>query len=567
MLVVMVLGLAVIGVKLVSLQGSSRAYFDKLSRDQMLRTTTLAADRGRIMDRNGADLAMSVSRPDVFVDPSLIVKPIQTARALSPLLGLPATAIEAKLVTEHSQYELLRRHVTPQVAKAVTRMKNPGLGLHDSKLRVAPNGNLAAPIIGFVNGSGVGGGGIEHKYDGVLAGKPGRLDAERDPSGREIPATERKLVPAVGGRDLVLTIDRDLQYQVEQQLTAEVAAVHAKGGMAAIADVRSGDLLAAAVVDGEAGTTPAHPAGPTEANRLFTTPFEPGSTNKVITIASALEQRVIDENTRFSVPAQTTVGGSVFADDEPHGTANWTVHEILAQSSNVGTIKIAQLLGREQLDRAIRNFGLNVPSAIAFPGESYGLLQSPGQGDPSIMGSLPIGYGVSATAIQTLGVYMTLANGGMTRPLRLVDSTIDEHGVRHRLGTMPARRVVSTQTAAIMNQLMRGVVTSGTGVKAAIPGYTVAGKTGTVRKQPYAEKRYMASFAGFAPAEAPRFAAIVVLDEPQTKIYGGAVSAPVFSQIMQDALRLEHVPPTVAIDSPAAGASRAGAGTVSASAP
>jgi cell division protein FtsI (penicillin-binding protein 3) len=190
-----------------------------------------------------------------------------------------------------------------------------------------------------------------------------------------------------------------------------------------------------------------------------------------------------------------------------------------------------------------------VRTAVAFPGESYGTLQAPDQGDPTIMGSLPIGYGVNATAAQTLGVYMTIANGGVTRPLRLVDGTIDANGVRHRAGSMPPRRVISARTALILNDLMRGVVTVGTGKNAQIDGYTVAGKTGTARKQPYAEHRYMASFAGFAPAEAPRFAAVVVLDEPQTQIYGGAVAAPVFSQIMQATLRQEHVPPTQPIDS------------------
>jgi len=549
MLIAMVVALGVIGVKLFTLQGSASARYSKLSREQLLRTTKLEPTRGAIVDRDGADLALSVPRPTVFVDPTAVVRPNATAPKLAAILGLPLARVQEAFATPRTRYVVLARQVSPRVERAVKALDNPGVALQSGTKREMPNGTLAGPVIGFVNAEGVGGGGIEHGYQRVLAGKPGRLDAERDPSGREIPATERNLKPAVAGSDVVLTLDRGLQYQVEQQLTAEVASVKAKGGMALIADVRSGDILAAAVVDGADGRGPARPAAPTESNRLFTTPFEPGSTNKVITIASALETRAITPDTAFSVPATIDVGGAQFADDEWHPRATWTVRDILPHSSNVGTIEIAKKIGQSRLERSLREFGLGVRTNVDFPGESYGALQAPDQGDPTIMGSLPIGYGVNVTAAQTLGVYMTIANGGVTRPLRLVDGTIDANGDRHRSRAMPARRVISAKTALILNDLMRGVVTRGTGEAAQIPGYTVAGKTGTARKQPYEQHRYMASFAGFAPAEAPRFAAVVVLDEPQTQIYGGAVAAPVFSQIMQATLRQEHVPPTVAIPS------------------
>jgi cell division protein FtsI (penicillin-binding protein 3) len=474
------------------------------------------------------------------------------------------------LTRPRTKYVVVQRQVAPEIEAAIRRLDNPGVALQPGWQRVMPNRDLAGPVIGFVNGRGRGGGGIEYGYNRTLTGRAGRLDAERDPSGREIPATERRLRPAVAGSDLVLTLDRGLQYQVEQQLTAEVTAVQAKGGMAIIADVHSGDILAAAVIDGATPTTPAHPAGPTEANRLFTTPYEPGSTNKVITIASALQNHTITSTQRFDVPAHTTIGGAPFDDDEWHPESSWSIRQILPASSNVGTIKIAATLGQSRLERSLREFGLGVRTAVAFPGESFGTLQAPEQGDPTIMGSLPIGYGVNVTAAQVLGVYMTIANGGVTRPLRLVDGTIDAAGVRHRASVMPPRRVISTGTANILNDLMRDVVSKGTGIEAKINGYTVAGKTGTARKQPYAEHRYMASFAGFAPAESPRFAAVVVLDEPTTNFYGGAVAAPVFSKIMQAALRQERVPPTVAIDPPtdsSSGPSRPATGKVSASVP
>jgi cell division protein FtsI (penicillin-binding protein 3) len=570
MLVVMVIALVVIAGKLVSLQGSSRARYDRMSREQLVRTTRLEPTRGAILDRNGGELALSVPRPTVFVDPVAVTRPAATAERLAAILRRPVAAMQDALADE-SRYVVLARQVDARVEAAVEKLDNPGVALEAGTERVMPNRDLAGPVIGFVNGKGTGGGGIEHRYQRTLAGRAGRLDAERDPSGREIPATERKIVPAVAGSDVVLTLDRGLQYQVEQQLTKEVASVKAAGGMALIADVESGDILAAAVVDGADADGPARPAAATERNRLFTDPYEPGSTNKVITIASALESHAIDADTRFDVPARIIVGGQPFDDDEWHPEESWTIREILPDSSNVGTIKVAALIGQSRLERSLREFGLGVRTAVAFPGESYGTLQAPGQGDTTIMGSLPIGYGVNATAAQTLGVYLTIANGGVTRPLRLVDGTIDAKGVRHRAGTMPSRRVISAGTASILNELMRDVVRRGTGVNAAIPGYTVAGKTGTARKQPYEKGRVMASFAGFAPAESPRFAAVVVLDEPKTKIYGGAVAAPVFSQIMQAALRQEHVPPTVSItpseDSASTDPSRRATGNVSASVP
>jgi cell division protein FtsI (penicillin-binding protein 3) len=548
MLIVMLVGLVVIAGKLVTLQGSDRAHYAQLSRHQLLRTTKLEPTRGSIVDRNGADLALSVPRPTVFVDPSAVVEPHRTAVRLAAILGQRVATLDTTLTRTDTRYVVIRKEATPKVEAAIRALDNPGVALQPGWQRVMPNGPLAGPVIGFVNGKGSGGGGVEYGYQKTLAGRAGRLDAERDPSGREIPATERKLTPAVAGSDLVLTLDRGLQYQVEQQLTSEVSATQAKGGMALIADVHSGDILAAAVIDGATATVPAHPAAASESNRLFTTPYEPGSTNKVITIASALENHTITPDQHFDVPARIKIGGAEFDDDEWHREASWSVRQILPASSNVGTIRIAATLGQSRLERSLREFGLGTPTPVAFPGESYGTLQAPDQGDPTIMGSLPIGYGVNATAAQTLGVYMTIANGGMTRPLRLVDGTIDADGVRHRAGTMPRRRIISTSTATILNDLMRDVVTKGTGEAAAIPGYTVAGKTGTARKQPYAEHKYMASFAGFAPAESPRFAAVVVLDEPKTQIYGGAVAAPVFSKIMQAALRQEHVPPTRAIE-------------------
>ncbi|MEP6624236.1 MAG: penicillin-binding transpeptidase domain-containing protein, partial [Acidimicrobiia bacterium] len=351
--------------------------------------------------------------------------------------------------------------------------------------------------------------------------------------------------------------------------TSEVERSKADAGMAAMVDVKTGNVVMMVNIDGRKGSVPAHPATTDERNRVLTDVYEPGSTTKVITAAGALESGAITVDTPFSVPSSITIGGKVFPDDEAHGRNTWTVREILAKSSNVGAIEIAAKIGRGKLDRTMREFGFGARTAIQFPYESAGLLHGPDTIDPSIMGSMPIGYGISTTAMQTLGVFSTVAAGGVSHPARLVDATIDADGNRHRYGTPKPHRVISSQTAATLNDLLRGVVSEGTGVKAAVPGYTVAGKTGTSRKAPYTiPYKYMASFAGFAPAEAPRFAAVVVLDNPRAngQVHGGAVAAPVFSKVMQYALHLFHVQPTASIGADAGRSGQvdgSGGGTVS----
>ena len=552
MLVIMVVALAAITAKLVDIQVVSRDRFQSLAREQTIASVALPATRGSIFDRAGRDLAISVPRPTIYADPSQLQSPKlrqRVAEKLAPLLNIATGDLVVKLTApKQRHYATVAQQVSARLGRRVARLGLPGIGVVADSKRMMPAGSLAAPVIGKAGTWNNGVSGIEIQYDDILQGSAGSLAYERDPSGREIPAADRREVAAKRGTDLVLTVDASLQYLVEQQLTAEVQKVKARGGMAAIVDVRTGDVLAMANVVGPTDVVPAHPAPPGSPNRLVTDAYEPGSTAKVATIASALETGKINLDTRFSVPASIAVGGKQFPDDEVHGTADWTAREILAQSSNVGTIKIADVAGRIQLDRMMRQFGFGARTALRFPNEQFGAMQPPTTNDPSIMGSMPIGYGISTTAMQTLGVFTTVANGGMSRPARLVAATIDANGVRHEASasrTSPPRRVISPKTAADLNELLRGVVATGTGVKAAIPGYTVAGKTGTARKPPYLPPYlHVASFGGFAPAESPRLAAVVVLDEPKGDVHGGAVAAPVFSTIMQAALRLLHVAPT-----------------------
>lgn len=567
----MLVALAALTARLVDLQAVGGDKYDTLARDQLIHPITLSATRGSIFDRNGHELALSVPRPTIFADGGLIRDPAKTAAAIGPLLGLSVPELTADLDRPSVHFMYLARRISPAVAKQVAELGLPGIAQVTESQRVYPAGSLAAPVLGFVGSENQGLGGLEEKYTGALAGTPGSLEAERDPTGREIPATERRVVPAERGNDLVLTLDQSLQYVAEQRLTEEVNAVGAKAGMAVIVDVHSGDVLAMVNVNGAVGSTPAHPATARDRNRPLTDIYEPGSTAKVITASSALEAGVITTDTQFSVASSVEVGGKAFNDDEEHDVMNWTVLDILTHSSNVGAIAIADRVERAPLDRAMRSFGFGARTPIRFPGEASGVLQAPSNYDPAIMGSMPIGYGIATTAMQTLDVFTTVAAGGVNRPPRLVSALIDADGRRTPTPAPARRRVISQATAASMRDILANVVTSGTGKRAAIDGYSVAGKTGTSRKPPYEPPyHYMASFAGFAPAESPRFAAVVVLDDPQSATHGGEVAAPVFSAIMQYALHLYHVPttepaPTAATQSTSAG--RGPTGNVSAPAP
>jgi len=335
-----------------------------------------------------------------------------------------------------------------------------------------------------------------------------------------------------------------LQWQAEQSLVDKVAATGAKGGMAAVVDVTTGEVLALASVDGATPTAPARPSAAGEINRPLMELFEPGSTNKLITLSTAIEAGVVGPDTMINVPAQLRVSDAVFTDVDHHGDVQMSVSDILRQSSNIGTIEIAQHLSKQRLADALRSFGLGSRTAVDFPGQASGLLLDPSKYYDTGLASTAIGYGVAVTGMQMLDAYATIANGGVTRPPRLLEATIDAQGKRHLALQARGRRVVSSRTAVEMTKMLTGVVSDGTGACAAIPGYIVAGKTGTSRKAINGGYSHgtMASFIGFAPAQHPRLAAIVVIDEP-TSQYGGAAAAPVFANVMQFALSRSDVAP------------------------
>ncbi len=544
MLVVVVLAFALIGVRLFDLQARDRSHLTSLGLGQRIRTVAIPAERGNIFDRTGKMLAVSVPQTTIVADPRVIKDPIAYAAKLAPIVQVDQAELAERLSNHKSAFAYVARKVNDQVAADVRKLDLVGISYQDESRRFYPVGTVAAPVVGFVGTDNNGLGGMEYHFDELLTGAPGSVQVERDPQGNDIPGGERQVTPAKRGQDLVLTIDSSLQWNTEQALLQGVVAMNAKGGTAVIVDVQTGDVLAMATVDGASETAPAHAAEATENNKPVTDVYEPGSTNKVITMSGAIQEGVVTPETTFDDVYQTiNVGGTEYEDVEDH-SSTMTVSDILTESSNVGTIKIAKKLGKDNLARYLDAFGFGHPTGLGLPGESSGSSFDASQYTDTSMGSVPIGYGIAVTPMQMLDVYTTIANHGMARPPRLVAATIDADGKRHDAELPAPHPVVTPETADAVTGMLKRVVADplGTGQKAQIPGYPVAGKTGTARKAPYDTGEYNASFAGFAPADNPRLAAIVVMDSPQGSIFGADAAAPVFQQIMRFALTYERVP-------------------------
>jgi cell division protein FtsI (penicillin-binding protein 3) len=542
--------------RLVQVQALSAERFDELGRAQRVRHVSLAAQRGNIFDRRGRELALSVPHETVWANPRQVDDPAGYARRLAPLLaeGSDVAATEARLrerlVKRDLAFVYLQRKVEHSTATKVRELGLPGVHFVPESKRHYPSA-LASSVLGLVGVDNEGLGGLEMRYEELLAGRPGELVVERDPHGREIPQGLREYSPALPGGDLVLTLDQGLQFEAERALVEAVKETSSRSARAIVLDLRTGEILAMANVTTAHEDRPTGPDPSTMRNRAVADVYEPGSTNKLITVAAAIEEGIVSPSTGFTVPDRLQVADHVFSDHDPHPTETWSVRDILVHSSNIGAILIGQRLGKHRLDRYLRQFGFGATTGLQFPGEASGILLDIDDWYPTSMGTVPIGNGLAVTALQMLDVYAAIANDGVLVQPKLVKGTVDATGVRRDTPPSPTRRVVSAATARTMRGMLVDVVREGTGTLAAIPGYAVAGKTGTARKplegaRGYSD-RHVASFAGFAPADDPRLAAIVVLDEP-FPIYGGVVAAPVFARIMQEALRLEGIGPDPALD-------------------
>jgi cell division protein FtsI (penicillin-binding protein 3) len=503
-------------------------------------TVVLPAGRGTIFDRLGTPLALGEQATTVVADPMQIRRPRHVATVAAHVLGLDASKLYPLLADRSRGFVYVERKAPPDVASALARKKLTGLEFYPEERRVYPQKTVAAPVLGFAGIDNNGLAGVELELDKQLSGTPGRETVVRDALGSVIDTTNER--PARNGHDVFLTLDHTIQAQAEQVLRQTVHKWHAKDATALVLDPRTGAVLAMAMEPGyDANAFPSALTKGLQANHAVTDVFEPGSVFKVVTIAGALSEHLVTPRTAFTLPYSIRVADRVIHDAEFRPTERLTVTQILQRSSNVGAVTIAtKLLGERRLKQWIDRFGFGRLTGIDFPGESAGLLPSYWSG--STIGNVPIGQGISVTAIQLASVYAALANGGMW---------IQPHLVDHVLGERPPlrkhRRIVSVPVDHELMAMLRGVVSDrGTAAEAAIPGYSVAGKTGTAQKpgaHGYLPGKYVATFVGIVPARNPRLVVLVSVDEPKGQIYGGLVAAPAFEQIASFDLQYLEVPP------------------------
>lgn len=536
----MLLASGALGMRLFQLQLLSGQRYVTYGASQITQSVTLTPTRGSIVDRNGHVLAMSVTKSDVCVDPGLVRNAVAEAATLAPILQLPTSLIYQRL-SGPGAFAYLRRQVGGGMAGEIRShaAQLPGVYLVPAPARVAPNGSLALPLLGYTGIDGTGLAGLEYQYNGVLAGKPGLAVVESPTGTVALPGGLVKKKDPVQGATLKLSLSTAVQYETERVLSREIVTSKASGGMAVVEDVRTGQILAMAsfVRKGRGAPQPA------PSNYPVTFTYEPGSVMKIATFSGAITEGIITPSTQLPVPARLVIANSVFHDAEPHGNEILTATQILARSSNIGTIEIAQKLGAPAVSRWIARYGFGRVTPLAFPGESAGLIRPLAAWSATAIGSTPIGQDTGVTALQVLDAYNSVANGGVMIPPRLVLGVQRPNGTTWVPHEAKARRVVSSQVATTLTGMLEHVASvQGTAPAAAIPGYTVAGKTGTAQKPRlngagYQPGAFMATFVGFVPAQRPIFSAIVVLDRP-TPIFGGSVAAPVFSQICGYALHL-----------------------------
>jgi cell division protein FtsI/penicillin-binding protein 2 len=512
--------------------------YEAMASRQHRETIEIPAGRGTIFDRTGEPLAIGEQATTVYADPRNVVAPKKAAVKTAQALGLDPDELYPSLVDRTSRFVFVQRKADPVKARALQRLGVAGIGFYPEERRTYPQGRVASQLLGFAGTDNRGLDGLERSLDQSLAGKPGYEIVVRDPAGQAIDVvTSRKERP---GKNVVLTLDHQLQATAEQLLASAVGRWGAKGATAIVMNPRTGAILAMA----NAPTFDANrfSSAPAEErrNRAVTDLYEPGSTFKIVTIAGALEDNVVTPESSFTLAPTIKVADRVIREAHIRGTERLTVRQILSESSNVGTITVAEKLGGPQLASWISRFGFGKATGSELPGESPGMVLPYDRWSGYTIGTVPIGQGIAVTPLQMVSAYAAIGNGGVMPPAHVV-AKVGGKKVRHGKG----RRIVSTHTADRMTAMFRDVVVEGTGTEAAIPGYTVAGKTGTANKAEngrYVQK-YVASFVGLVPARKPRLAILVMVDEPHGQIWGGSVAAPVFRDLARFALQYLEVPP------------------------
>ena len=549
------------GARLVQIQVIQASDYKVRAANEMESTRTIPAQRGDITDVNGVSFARSVSAINIVVDQTQITDPGKVANFVAPILGLPVAEIQSA-ISGKKRYSMVYKNAKPAMWDSLTS----ALASYNSKLesrdfdkriigffaergfiREYPSGTLTSSLIGFVRDDGVGASGIESSMNSLITGTAGRYSYARG-FGAEIPGSQSEIIAAKKGTSVRLTIDRDIQWIASKAIADVVSKSRAVNGTVIVMNPKTGAILAHA-------TAPTFDPNNTRnvSQYLMRNPsvqdvYEPGSTGKVMTLAAAIEEKKITEESVFSVPYQIKRGGEVFHDHEKHPTQQLTTAGILAVSSNTGTIKIGELLSNETLYNYLTKFGIGVNTGSGLPGESRGILHPVSQWSATSAPTIAFGQGYSVTAMQATSVFATIANDGVRVTPTVIAGTTDTSGKFTARNVGKSERVLSASTAQTMRKMMEGVVsTKGTAPSAAIKGYRVAGKTGTaMRIDPSCGcySGYTASFIGFAPADKPEFVISVTIQDPKGSYYGGSLGGPVFKEVMTFVLQSEHVAPT-----------------------
>jgi cell division protein FtsI/penicillin-binding protein 2 len=471
--------------------------FGRMAKSQHRETQKTPAGRGTIFDRTGVQLAIGKQTTTVFADPKQVVNPLAVARAASELLGVDGNVLYPKLLDKSSQFVYVKRFADPAAAAQLEKRNLPGLGFYPEERRFYPQGKVASQVIGYAGVDNKGLTGLEVQYDRKLSGRPGSRTIVRDPFGRAIDVVSS--LPEQQGADVFTTLDHTIQANAEAVLRQTVAQWGARAATAVVLDPRTGEVLAMAQAPGYDANTSDRVPLERQRNRAVTDLYEPGSTFKLVTVTGVLSEGLVTPTTAFTLPYSIQVADRVIHDSHERGSETFTVAQILEYSSNVGAVTLAQKLGDRGLAHWVDKFGFGHPTGIDFPGESQGLVRPVEQWSGSTIATIPIGQGISVTPIQMASVYGAVANDGVWVQPHLV-SRVGARSVFHAR----QRRIMSPEVNREVKAMLRDVVAAGTGTEAAVPGYTVAGKTGTAQKPDghggYSSTKFVASFVGMVPA-------------------------------------------------------------------
>jgi len=535
---------AMVSVKALELQILDRERAVKIARKQHHGTSTLLPRRGKIFDRNGKELAVNIDVKSIYANPKKVTKPSETAKILSEKLNLSQKKILNRVSSDKS-FVWIKRLADSESVEELQNLDITGLGYIPEPKRIYPNGHLLGQVIGITDVDSIGIEGIEYHYDSLLTGKTRKITLKRDARGHKILNDPSEIQDIdqdkTSGHDIVLTIDSQIQYIVERQLKEGIEEVGGEKGMAIIMNPETGEVLAMASYP---FLDPNNFSKFPEVNRRnlpIWYAHEPGSTMKVFLASSALDDKKVNPNSKFNCEnGRRRIGSAVIRDIKPRGTL--TVAEIVKYSSNIGASKIGELLGRDKYYKYLNKFGFGKTPGIGLPGESSGILAAPRKWGPIELATISFGQGISVTSLQLVTALSAIANGGYLMKPYVIEKIVGPDGnVIEQNSPEVVTRVISYDTSYQMKQIMQGVVENGTGKKAQIPGFSVAGKTGTAqipnpKSGGYYSDRYIASFIGFAPVEDPEIVMVVVVEAPRKKTHGGSVAAPIFKQIAEKVL-------------------------------